>query len=60
MTILFAGDTSILVSKPNTTDFRTDYNIVSERIDEWFDANLLSVDFSKTRFIQCTAKSKPV
>jgi hypothetical protein len=60
LTILFAGDTSILVSNPNTTDFRNDNNIVSEHIDEWFDANLLSVDFSKTSFIQCTAKSKPV
>jgi hypothetical protein len=60
LTILFAGDTSILVSNLNTTDFRNDNNIVSEHIDEWFDANLLSVDFSKTHFIQCTAKSKPV
>ena len=60
MTILFAGDTSILVSNQNTTDFRIDDNVVSERIDEWCDANLLSVDFSKTIFIQYTAKSKPV
>jgi hypothetical protein len=60
LTILFAGDTSILVSNPNTTDFQSDNNIVSECIDEWFDANLLSLDFSKTRCRQFTAKSKPV
>lgn len=60
MTILFAGDTSILVFNSNTTDFQNDNNIVSEHIDEWFDANLLSLGFSKTRCRQCTAKSKPV
>lgn len=60
MAILFAGDTSILPSIPNTPDFQNDNNIVSEHIDEWFDANLLSLDFSKTHCRQCTAKSKPV
>ena len=54
MTILFADETSILVSNPNPTDFKNDINIVFEL--EWFKANLLSINFNKTHFIRFTAK----
>jgi len=58
LTILFADDTNILVSNSNPNDFLNDINIVLECINEWFKANLLSVNFKTTHFIRFTAKSK--
>lgn len=59
MNILFADDdNSILVSNSNPTDYRNDINIVFERINEWFKANLLSINFNETYFIPFTAKRK--
>jgi hypothetical protein len=55
LTILFADYTNVLVSNPNPTDFQ---NIVFEHMNEWFKANLLSIKFNKTHFMQFTAKSK--
>ena len=58
LTILFADDASVLVSNPNPTDFRNYINVVCEPMNEWFKANLLSMNFNKRQFIQFTAKSK--
>jgi hypothetical protein len=59
ITILFADDTSIFVKNPNPVAFVNDINAVFKRINEWFMANLLSLNFDKTNFIHCTSKSKP-
>jgi hypothetical protein len=50
--ILFADDTSIIVTNPNPTDFIKDINMTFKNINEWFKANLLSLNFDKTKFIQ--------
>jgi hypothetical protein len=58
--ILFADDTSILVTSPSLNYFQIDINTAFNCINEWFKVNLLSINFNKTRFIQFTTKNKPV
>ena len=50
--ILFADDTSILITSPNNTQFQNYLNTVFGQLNKWFKANLLSVNFDKTSFIQ--------
>jgi len=46
--ILFADDTSILITSPNNIKFQGDFNIVFGQLNKWFKANLLSLNFDKT------------
>jgi len=46
--ILFAADTSILITSPNNIQFQSDLNIVFGKLNKWFKANLLSLNFDKT------------
>ena len=55
--ILFADDTSILLTSPNNTEMQSDLNIVFEQIIKWFKSNSLFLNFDKTKFIQFTNKS---
>jgi retron-type reverse transcriptase len=56
--ILFADDTSILITSPNNIQMESDINIVFEQPNEWFKSNLLHLNFDKTYFIHFTNKSK--
>jgi hypothetical protein len=55
--ILFADDTSILLTGPNNTQMQSDFNIIFEQLIKWFKSNLLFWNFDKTYFIQFTNKS---
>jgi hypothetical protein len=55
--ILFADDTSIIVTNPKPTEFIKDINMIFKNINEWFKANLLSLNFDKTNFIQFIPKN---
>ena len=55
--ILFADDTSILITSPNNIQFQSDIKIMFGQLNEWFKANLLSLNFDKTYFVQFTNKS---
>ena len=55
--ILFADDTSILITGPNNIKFQSDVNIVFGKLNKWFKVNLLPLNFYKTYFIQFTNKS---
>ena len=55
--IIFADDTSILITSPNNIHFQNDLNIVVGPLNKWFTANLLSLNFGKTYFIQFINKS---
>jgi hypothetical protein len=46
--VLFADDTSILMTGPNTTKLQNYINIVFKQINIWFEANLLSMNLDKT------------
>ena len=50
--ILFADDTSILVSHSNPTIFYNIINTVFQTLNDWFKHNLLSLNFAKTHFIK--------
>jgi len=47
MPILFANDTSILITSPNYIQFQSDFNIVFGQLNKWFKANLLSLNLAK-------------
>ena len=57
--ILFADDTSILVTSPNKNDFHINVTAAVNCINEWLNANLLSINFNKTRYIHFTTNNKP-
>jgi hypothetical protein len=56
--ILFADDTSILFTSPNNLQMQSNFNLVSEQLNEWFKYNQLFLNFDKTYFIQFTNESK--
>jgi len=51
-TILFADDTSIVISNTNPEDFKNTVNTVMTEIMDWFQSNLLTLNFNKTTFLQ--------
>jgi hypothetical protein len=48
--ILFADDTSVLITSYNPSEFNITDEIL-QKLDKWFKANLLSLNFDKTHFI---------
>jgi hypothetical protein len=57
-TTIFADDTNIIITHSNLTDFRKEINIVVEKISNWFQYNLLVLQFNKTYYMHFTTKSK--
>jgi len=56
-TVLFADDTSVIITNSNATDVRTDIFTVFEQVSERCNVNLLLLNFDKTCFIQFITKS---
>jgi hypothetical protein len=52
---LYADDTSIIVTKPNLEHFKITANEIFLHINKWFKANLLSLNFKKTHYVQFRA-----
>jgi len=50
--ILFADDTSIIITNPNASKFKEDINNIIDNINDWFKGNALSLNFDKTYFLQ--------
>jgi hypothetical protein len=55
--VLFADDTSILITSQNVYKFQNDLNTAFGQITKWFQINALSLNLSKTYFIQFSSKS---
>ena len=55
--ILFADDTSILISHSNLFDFRNKIQLIFTNLNEWFKNNLLSLNFSKTQLVHFTTRN---
>jgi hypothetical protein len=53
-TILFADDTSVIISKGNYDDFKQTSNFVLSHMCEWFDANQLVLHVEKTNIVKST------
>jgi hypothetical protein len=55
--ILFADDTIIIITERDARKLQDDLNISFGQIYEWFHLNFLSLNFSKTYFIQFSSKN---
>jgi hypothetical protein len=55
--ILFADDTSIIISGQNVLRFQEELNATFGNICNWFQANSLSLNISKTYFMQFSSKN---
>ena len=55
--VLFADDTSLIISNPYPMKFRDDANKILQHIQEWFNANLISLNLEKTHFMHFTTKN---
>ena len=56
---MFADNTSILVSSPNKYDCQINVTAAFNCVNEWLNANLLSINFNKHHYIQFTVNNKP-
>ena len=55
--ILFADDTSILITGQDKHKYQDDLNVTFEHISNWFRVNSLSLNISKTCYIQFSGKN---
>jgi len=55
--ILFADDTSILITGQDKHRFQDDLNVTFDHISNWFRVNSLSLNISKTCYIQFSGKN---
>jgi hypothetical protein len=59
--ILFADDTSIIISNTNPEEFKNSINSIMTEITDWFQSNLLTLNYNKTTFLQfLTKKNKEI
>jgi hypothetical protein len=49
--VLFADDTSVIVSNPDLVNFKNYLTFSFEQLNAWFSINLLSLNYDKTRYI---------
>jgi hypothetical protein len=57
--ILFADDTSIIVTNSNPKDYVSGIMTTFECLSKWFQANSFSLNYDKTYFLQFTTKNGP-
>jgi hypothetical protein len=59
-TVLFADDTSLIVTQFNHTDFSKEITFAFNQLNKWFAANLLSLNIKKTQYLQFMTKNTSV
>ena len=57
--VLFADDTSLIVTHQNPTDFSRDVASAFNQLNKWFATNLLSLNLNKTQYVQFMTKNAP-
>jgi hypothetical protein len=50
--ILYADDTSVIITEPNPLDFKLNLNTLIEDINTWFTYNLLTLNIDKTQYLE--------
>jgi hypothetical protein len=55
--VLFADDTSIIITNPSPSKFIEDINTIIDNINDWFRSNSLSLNLDKIYFLQLRAKN---
>jgi hypothetical protein len=56
--ILFADDTSVIISNSNFTEFSTTANLVLARMIEWFSTNRLVLNLEKTNILKFATNNR--
>jgi len=56
--ILFANDTTIIISNANPDELQKNINSVMTEITSWFQSNLLPLNYNKTHFMQLRTKKQ--
>ena len=56
--MLFADDTSIIISNINPEEFKNNINSVMTELTNWFQSNLLTLNCNKTHFMQFFNKNR--
>ena len=56
--IIFADDTSIIITRPNTSKLQEAFSVSLQQLTKWFQANSLSLNLSKTYFLQFRNKNQ--
>jgi hypothetical protein len=49
--VLFADDTSVIVSNPDLVNFKNNLTFSFEQLNAWFNINLLSFNYNKTQYV---------
>jgi hypothetical protein len=57
--VLFADDTSVLVTSSNQHAFQVEINEIFTQLYSWFKCNLLSLNLDKTQFIHFKMRNTP-
>jgi hypothetical protein len=55
--VLFADDTSIIITNTNSSNFEKSVNKIIQDINEWLNTNSLSLNLDKTHFTQFVTKN---
>jgi hypothetical protein len=55
--VLYADDTSIIISDKDSLNFKRKIHTVFDVINNWFQTNLLSLNFDNTNFVQSLTKN---
>jgi hypothetical protein len=50
--VLFADDTSVIVSNPNLINFKNDLIFSFEQLNAWFNTNLLFFNYNTMQYVQ--------
>jgi len=56
--VLYADDTSLIITIDNYTEFTIKLNNVLKDVQEWFRSNLLILNLNKTTYLQFLTKNK--
>jgi len=56
--IIFADDTSIVITNNNKVDFRNTLQLTMIELSNWFQSNLLTLNYDKTYFLQFLTKKQ--
>ena len=57
-TVLFADDTSIIISNPDLQEFKDNANKILDELNRWFCNNLLTLSYNKSHFLQFLTKNQ--
>jgi exonuclease III len=52
--VLYADDTSVIITEPNPIDYKSHLNSLIEDISTWFKSNLLTLNLDKTQYLEFT------